>query len=214
MSQIVLEMHNQTIELVERPTRFELAIQPPPMIELVEQTGLELIVHPQPIELIELMTEIELVVIQQTINLAFERVLLISGPVEAAIAEHAAALDPHGDRAYTDEQIVANTGFAYRAEFGDSTPALIFALVETVALDRVTIHVVYGWDGIGAQVRIGTADDPDALFAAGELELGAIGIFEKDFYLAGPETLHITITPGFGATRGAIIIQGSLTQGA
>lgn len=61
------------------------------------------------------------------------------------------------------------------------------------------------FDGIGAQLELGTAADPDIAMPAGYSDLSALQEFETspDVHLAAGEAVHLTITPGSGASAGA-----------
>jgi len=98
-------------------------------------------------------------------------------------------------------------GDTYTAAFGDATPANLFDVPVDFVLEGIRVVVLETWDGIGANIQLGTAGDPDRFFAIGDTELTAEVSFDKGFHDLGPLTIQLTIAPGVGASQGQIQIQ-------
>lgn len=108
-------------------------------------------------------------------------------------------------------QASSGGGTTYLAHFGDSTPATIYALLDTQALNTIDVAVTEVWNGPGAGIQIGVVGNPGKYFDTTDSDLTEIATFSKDFSELGPQVLIITITPGASPSTGQARIQISTT---
>lgn len=89
--------------------------------------------------------------------------------------------------------------------FGDATPADIYIPHEAGVLTLVRVQVTTPFDGVGAEIQIGTAADPDAFVGAADVDLAVPASWEvlPDANVAAGEPITLTLIPGAGATAGA-----------
>lgn len=101
--------------------------------------------------------------------------------------------------------------------FGDATPAPVLTVNPASAAEiaLIQLEIEEAFDGVGAQILLGTAADPDALMAADQNDPSSLATYEASprVRLAGGEQIILTITPGAGASqgRGKIIVQATPT---
>lgn len=97
--------------------------------------------------------------------------------------------------------LIAPINFSY----GDSSPANILVFSETSEVMSLSLQIEQPFDGAGAALSLGTAANPQELFAEAEVLPGTAATFEfspRIEYPAGT-VLVLTITPGAGATQGS-----------
>ena len=89
--------------------------------------------------------------------------------------------------------------------FGDATPADIYIPHEAGVLTLARVQVTTPFDGVGAEIQIGTAADPDAFVGAADVDLAVPASWEvlPDATVAAGEPITLTLIPGAGATAGA-----------
>ena len=90
--------------------------------------------------------------------------------------------------------------------FGDASPRAIITVpgAGQREITGVSVQIDEAFDGIGASLAIGTADDPGALAPAVDGMAAIAGIYEftPRTAIAAGEDIILTINPGAGATRG------------
>ncbi|MCG3207335.1 MAG: hypothetical protein FOGNACKC_00935 [Anaerolineae bacterium] len=105
-------------------------------------------------------------------------------------------------------------GGVFTATYADSNPETVFSVVAGEVLNTVDVAVTEAWNGAGAAVTLGDGVTADLFFGAAETELAAAGIvFTKNFHVAGPVDIVLTITPGAGAGAGELMLQFTTTAG-
>lgn len=116
-------------------------------------------------------------------------------------------------QAIIDAAVAATSsgGTTYLAAFGDATPATVFTVPPTQALDSIDVEVIETWDGVGATVHIGVAGDPTRYFGSADLELTELASFTKAFTTLGTAPIVIIIFGGASPTRGKLRLQISTT---
>lgn len=111
-----------------------------------------------------------------------------------------------------DLAALAAVGTTHLANFGDSTPSIIFTVPVGQALDNIDVEVTEVWDGPGASISIGTPANPTKYFDVFETELTALAVFSKTFSDLGLPQVQITISPGPSPTTGKVRVQITTTK--
>lgn len=93
---------------------------------------------------------------------------------------------------------------AMHFSFGDAAHA-VWTPDSPGLLTYVRLIIDTPFDGVDAAIVVGTAAQPDAAMPAGYSDPAAMQEFENtpDIHLGAGEGVHLSITPGSGATQGA-----------
>lgn len=96
-------------------------------------------------------------------------------------------------------------GTVFDFAFGDATPAFIRNVPAGKRIYSIGLHIHTPFDGTGAELRLGTAETPDALMTAVQNSAVTAGQYEVYPDADYPEEigLYLYITPGDGASQGA-----------
>lgn len=88
--------------------------------------------------------------------------------------------------------------------YGDATRIILPAVVGKVVL-AVNVNITTPFNGVGAQLSIGTLASPALLVASAQLDLSVATEFEinPNVRFGTATDIYLTITPGAGATQGA-----------
>jgi hypothetical protein len=97
-------------------------------------------------------------------------------------------------------------GKFFTANYGDATPITVWQMSFNRRLLRITIETSLLWDGIGANITLGTNLVPDKYFNIEETDLTSLGYYDKEFSESGPVDFELTINAGIGSTSGQINI--------
>lgn len=108
---------------------------------------------------------------------------------------------PKGDPGLSPAGLLPPINFA----FGDATPATVAVLSDASEVMAVQLQIEEAFNGVGATIALGTAEDPELLLAAWQSDPSdAGGVFEvcPRVELPANTNLVLTIAPGAGATQG------------
>lgn len=90
--------------------------------------------------------------------------------------------------------------------FGDA-PAIVMALTADNAgeVTDLLLEIETPFDGVGAQIAVGTPGQPELLMPAAMNDPGTAAIYQVSPHirLAAGQPIYLTITPGVGATQGS-----------
>lgn len=88
--------------------------------------------------------------------------------------------------------------------YGDASPATIFTVPVDSEVVSVQLQIETPFDGVGAQVRIGTSGLPGRLLDTFHSDPSVAGVYEATprVQLAAGTQILLTITPGSGASAG------------
>lgn len=88
---------------------------------------------------------------------------------------------------------------------GDASPMQLYVPSEVGVLVLVRIDVRESFDGVGAELSVGTEDDPEAYVAVSDVDPAVAAGWEviPDADVAQGEPILLYITPGSGSTTGA-----------
>lgn len=88
--------------------------------------------------------------------------------------------------------------------YGDATPRTIHTLTADALVRSVTVSIVDGFDGIGAQLKLGIAGNDELLMASSDSDPALECEFQTDPLKELPAGTNIllTIAPGAGASKG------------
>jgi hypothetical protein len=89
--------------------------------------------------------------------------------------------------------------------FGDASPMSIYIPREPGVLTLVRLDIKTAFDGAGASLTVGTADDAEAFVSASEVDPAVVAGWEvvPDADVAAAEPILLHINPGTGPTTGA-----------
>jgi hypothetical protein len=89
-------------------------------------------------------------------------------------------------------------------DFSSSSPLALSQLLPGDIVDQVKVVIEAGFDDPAATLRVGTTQDPDLVFAAGEVACQTLGDYEseQDFKIGTATSLVLTIARG-ASTRGS-----------
>lgn len=113
-----------------------------------------------------------------------------------------AQISPESIAAVTGAPGMGGNSIVREFSFGDATPDLIATLVIGQYLSAIRIDVLEAFDGLGAEISIGTIGSPESLVRADGSLLSSVGIYEHSRAISGPLSINMFITPGAGASTG------------
>lgn len=89
--------------------------------------------------------------------------------------------------------------------WGDATPKPLFTVRAGKRIPLVSVVVTTAFDGAGAALTIGDANDTDRLMTADQNDPASVWTYEATpgYAYASDTALTLSITPGAGATAGA-----------
>lgn len=93
---------------------------------------------------------------------------------------------------------------AYTFAFGDATPATVLTPAVASEITQVSLQIEQVFDGVGAQIQLGTSASPGLLMDITQNDPSALMTFEVSprQQLAAGTPIILTITPGAGASQG------------
>jgi hypothetical protein len=88
--------------------------------------------------------------------------------------------------------------------FGDATPATVLSLGENLEITWISLQIEEAFDGVGAQIQLGTAASPGLLMDSWQSDPSAALTFEVSprVELSSGTAIILTIIPGSGASQG------------
>jgi hypothetical protein len=88
--------------------------------------------------------------------------------------------------------------------FGDATPTAVLTLGQTSEITGVSLQIEQGFNGTGAQIKLGTTAAPGLLLDAWQSDPSVPMTFEASprVELAAGTQIILTIVPGSGASQG------------
>lgn len=98
--------------------------------------------------------------------------------------------------------------FSYQLPYDELTPTDLLIVPEDRMLVEINIHVKTAFNGIGANIKIGTPIDDDAFFTTNESKIKFLDrFFSKIFKEEGSLTIRATLNSGTAPSTGLLIIQ-------
>jgi len=89
--------------------------------------------------------------------------------------------------------------------YGDASPRTILSVPAGSRAVALVVFIDTPFDGSGAALHIGDADDPERLMAADQISLSIPGSYGAmpGVVFSGATDIRLTITPGDGASQGS-----------
>lgn len=114
----------------------------------------------------------------------------------------AVAAGPQGPRGQAGSSAGVNPPINFA--FGDASPAPVLTLATDSEIASVQLQIEQAFNGVGAQIRLGTAGQPGLLLDAWQNDPSSTGVYETTprVQLPAGTALVLTITPGSGASTG------------
>ncbi len=108
---------------------------------------------------------------------------------------------PRGPRGADGSGQIPPINFAW----GDASPIAVYTPAEDVWVDDIQIVITAVFDGVGAQIALGTAGSPELYMPFVYSAANRLGTYEAspDLVLAAGTDVILTIVPGAGASTGA-----------
>lgn len=140
---------------------------------------------------------------QATATLQVEAARTVRTVTEATRAVEVSAPGPQGAQGLpglSGAGLLAPINFA----FGDASPAAVAVLAEASEVTRVSLQIEQAFDGVGARIQLGTADEPGLLLDDWQSDPASEDVYETvpRAELPANTSLILTLTPGTGASQG------------
>jgi hypothetical protein len=92
--------------------------------------------------------------------------------------------------------------------YGDASPSVRYTLPKRSLITACSINIRTAFNGVGAQLAVGTPGNPEGLMPVTHNDPGTVGQYENspDLELPAGSQITLSITPGAGASRGSGVV--------